>query len=277
MNIKTALFNATKKLKQKKITSALLDAEVILSFVVKKSREFIFAHPEHELTTKQLKHFKSLIDKRATHCPVAYITNNKEFYRLDFFVDKNVLIPRPETELLTEEIIKTAKQQNSKTIADIGAGSGCIAISITKNIPNVRVIATDISASALKIAKRNAGRHNVLNRIKFYQGDLLKPICNKKIDIIVANLPYLPGKKIRALKHEPQNALYAEKNGLAIYDKLFQQIASLKHLPKFILIEIDPRQTTSMKNVIGKYILKTKINILKDLSGKNRAVKIQLA
>lgn len=289
MNIKTALFNATNKFKKSKMTSAHLDAEVILSFTLNKSREFIFAHPEKELTTKQLKHFNALIKKRGLNYPVAYITNNKEFYGLDFFVDKNVLIPRPETETIVENAISTVMSATTSTretqniaslrdpiIADIGAGSGCIAVSIAKNNPAVRLIATDISRSALKIAKRNAKRHNVSNKIKFCQGDLIKPIRNKKISIIIANLPYLPNKKIKSLRHEPQNALYAEKNGLALYEKLFQQTSALKYKPKFILIEIDPRQTASVKKIINKYLPKTKINILKDLSGRNRTVKIQI-
>ncbi|MFH0987956.1 MAG: peptide chain release factor N(5)-glutamine methyltransferase [Parcubacteria group bacterium] len=300
-DIKNALTNSYNKLQKEKIASAFLDAEVILSSVIGKPREFLFTHPERKLTGRQFNRFRALINQRATKIPVAYLTKQKEFFGLNFFVNKNVLIPRPETELLIEQIVDISINQKNnktngqkiKTIADIGTGSGCVAISIAKNIPNVRILATDISKSALTVARRNAKQLGATKKIQFFHGNLLSPINNEKIDIVVANLPYLPDpatapiptrptrlsqtKEIAAeLKHEPQNALYAGPDGLKIYEKLFKQISELKFKPRFVLIEIDHRQSSQIKKLIETFLPHAKIQIKKDLCGRDRVVEIVL-
>jgi len=311
MNIKQALIKANKKLNLK---NSSLDAEVLLSFVLKKPKEFLYTHPETELTMTQEKKLKSLLNRRLKCEPVAYLTNHKEFYGLDFYVDKRVLVPRPETELLVEKLILSLRPfsfiqgrleyaerrglrpnvvsvggrsnlirllhpdvvgvRNDKyTIADIGTGSGCIAIALAKHLPKAKVIATDVCQRALKVAQKNAKTHQV--KIKFFQGDLLEPIKNQKIDIIVANLPYGAKEEWRddnSIKFEPELALYSKKSGLAIYEKLFQQIKSLKLKPKLILIEIDPSQVNNIKKIIKQHIPQSKIKIEKDLAGLNRYV-----
>ena len=234
MIIKQALLKATQKLKQAKIEprqkrgetphpmwcgvdSSALDADILLSFVLKKSKEFLYTYPEKKLTKNQLAKFNQLINRRLKREPVAYLINRKEFYGLDFYVDKNVLIPRPLTESLVEQVIKEVGNKKA-TIADIGTGSGCIAIALKKHLPQATIYATDISPAALKVAKKNAKKHRV--KIKFLKGDLLKPflpsrkatrpgrVAFKKIDIIIANLPYLIKNQIKnELKYEPKTAL----------------------------------------------------------------------
>ncbi|MFH1226121.1 MAG: HemK/PrmC family methyltransferase, partial [bacterium] len=144
MNIKKILKQAAEKLKAAKIDSAFLDADILLAFTLKKPKEFLYSYPEKKLTKNQLAKFNQLINRRAKREPVAYLINRKEFYGLDFYVDKNVLIPRPLTETLVEEIIKKVKNKKV-VIADIGTGSGCIAITLKKHLPQATIYAIDIS------------------------------------------------------------------------------------------------------------------------------------
>lgn len=282
MLIKNALLEATKKLKTAKITSPHLDAEVILSFTLNKPKEYFYAHGDKTLTTIQFSKYKKLIAKRAKHYPVAYITNNKEFFGLNFYVDKNVLIPRPETELLVEQVLKIVNDNKQKTftVAEIGTGSGCVAISIAKN-SSARLLAVDVSPAALKIAKKNARLNKISKKIKFFHGDLLEPLKNKKLDIVAANLPYwydddmknlLKSSWSKSIKHEPQLAIKGGKDGLAIYRSFFRQITKLKYLPKYILIETGNRQTERISLFIKKISPNCKTQTLKDLNNKNRLV-----
>ncbi|OGF21082.1 protein-(glutamine-N5) methyltransferase, release factor-specific [Candidatus Falkowbacteria bacterium RIFOXYB2_FULL_38_15] len=249
-----------------------LDAEILLSFVIKKSKEFLYTYPEHKLTIGQIKNFKNLVNRRTKDEPVAYLTNHKEFYGLNFYVNKNVLIPRPETETLVEEIIENNKNKKI-TIADIGTGSGCIAITLAKFLPKAKIHATDICKKALNVASKNAETHNV--KINFIQGDLLEPLKNKKIDIVVANLPYgwkewknISSAETSGLNFEPQKALFTEENGLYLYRKLFEQI----QLPVTLYLEFDPRQKKDLQKIIKKYLPKYKIKIKKDLAGRDRVL-----
>lgn len=219
--------------------SPALDTEILLSHVLKKDRAFLFTYPEKKLTHSQEKKFKNLIVRRKKHEPVAYIVGYKEFYGLAFFVNHDVLIPRPETEKLVEKVIahlKTKSCQLKTSICDLGTGSGCLAIALAKNLPNIQIWATDISRSALKIAKINAKMHRVSKHIKFVCSDLFSKIPQKiKFDVIVANLPYLSQKQYKVAqleikKYEPQLALVGGKTGMEIYKKLLSQ--SKNHLKK---------------------------------------------
>ena len=237
MNIQQALVSGTEKLKSAKIISASLDAEILLSWTLNKPKSYLFTYPEKKLTQAQLAKFEKYISRRSKNEHVAYLTSHKEFYGLDFLVNKNVLIPRPETELLVEEVLKNKK---IKRLADIGTGSGCIAIALAKNNPELKIYAADISAKALIIARKNAKKYKLKNII-FKKGNLLEPIKNIKLDAVVANLPYLSKKIYKKnyhnLKFEPKNAMLAGKDGLDYYRKLFEQIKKLKYKPKYIFYE----------------------------------------
>jgi release factor glutamine methyltransferase len=296
------LEEAIKKLSNKKILSAHLDAEILLSYVLKKPREFILAHPEKKLTKSQVARCALCVMRRIKGEPIAYITGHKEFYGLDFFVNKNVLIPRPETELMVDEALKILKAKDtrclighrvSRIIIDVGTGSGCIIITLAKNlnskfkIQNSKFFATDISKPALAIARKNAKLHQVDKQIKFLHGNLLEPII-KKIKsleirnynlVILANLPYLTPAQIKnspSIKYEPKLALSAGKDGLKYYRRLFKQIKNVPcfmfHVSCFMLCEIDPSQTTKIKQLIKKEFPRAKIQIKKDLRGLNRLV-----
>jgi len=244
---------ATETLQKTNINSANLDAEILLFSILKKDKSFIFTHPELELTKTQTAKHKRFIARRAKGEPVAYILGQKEFFGLDFVVNKNVLIPRPETELMADEVVKLVSKYpvskcQSFLFIDVGTGSGCIPISVLNELRimnyelSIKTIATDVSVAALKVAQKNARRHGLTKKIKFIKSNLLEKIHNSlyiipnsKI-VITANLPYLPDKIYKEnytnLKFEPRLALVAKKNGLALYEKLLKQVAGYPPLSK---------------------------------------------
>jgi release factor glutamine methyltransferase len=281
MNLQKIIFQMSKKTKLN-----ILDIELILAYVLKKSREFIIAHPEHKLTKSQIAKSKLLIKKRLKGVPIAYLTGHKEFYGLDFKVNKNVLIPRPETELMIEEASNLiTRNPQPITLVDIGTGSGCIIITLASLIKNCKLLAIDISEKALVVTKQNAKLNNVYKKIKFLKGDLLKPIINSKFVIhnskliITANLPYLTPTQIKnspTIKYEPKLALTAGLDGLKYYRQLFKQIKTLPNV-KYVLCEIDPSQTLKIKKLIKRELPKANCQIKKDLSGLNRLVVISIS
>lgn len=213
-----------------------------------------------------------MIQQRLKNEPVAYLINNKEFYGLNFYVDKNVLIPRPETEVLVDEIfkhIRIANHESRITICDIGTGSGCIAITLKKYLPKAKVYASDISKKALAVAKKNARKLKV--KILNKQGDLLKPLKKIKINIIAANLPYLTPRQMKeeSIQAEPKLALSGGKDGLDLYKELLNQVKEYAQKP-LIFLEIDPRQAMKIRRLIKKKLPQAVIEIKKDLSGRNR-------
>jgi release factor glutamine methyltransferase len=275
MKIKEALEQGIKKLAEQNIDSAPLDAELLLSLVLKKEKEFLYTHPESKLNFWERLRYIKLIKKRATHYPIAYILGYKEFYGLKFLVNKNVLIPRPDTELLVQETLKLANSEDK--IVELGTGSGCIAISLVKNgIQNI--IATDISNKALKIAQNNAKLHKIEDRVKFIKGSLLEPLQNEKIDILIANLPYLDNsyQKESSIQYEPRLALYSGQDGLNDYKELFTEISKLKYQPKFVLIELNPEQIKSLSDYIIKIFPQVQIETKKDLQGLERVMIVKL-
>ena len=304
MTISQALKFASAKLGSAKILLPHLEAEILLSNILKKPREFLLAHGEIKLLEPQINKYKQMLKKRLKGVPVAYLIGHKEFFGLNFEVNKNVLIPRPETELIVDEAIKIISgNAPSGTIIDVGTGSGCIIIALAKllsrksKIINYKLWGIDISRSALSIAHKNAKIHGLNKSIKFIKGDLLTPLINNskfKIQnsklIIVANLPYgwkawknNYSQDTVGLKFEPKKALFTGKNGLELYEKLFQQInrliAGKKHETQktlFALCEIDPRQTKKIKQLIKQYLPEAKLQIKKDLAGLDRLLIIMI-
>jgi len=277
MTIKKILKNGYKKLKNKRIKSASLDAEVILSYVLKKPRSYLYIWPDKKITKKQKVRYNKLIKKRLNFEPVAYLTHHKEFFGLDFYVNKQVLVPRPETEILVETVLKYFRITNHRsqiTICDLGTGSGCMAITLKKYLPKARILASDISKKVLRVARKNAKKNKV--KINFRKGNLLEPWKNFKLDIIVTNLPYLTGKQMRAksIQAEPKKALFGGKKGLEIYEKLFKQIDNFQIKAK-IFIEIDPRQLKNATKLIKQYFPQRKTAVIQDLSGKARVLVIE--
>jgi len=277
--------------------SPALDAEILLSFCLKREKEYIFTYPDKKIPPKKISNFKKLIKRRQKYEPIAYIVGYKEFYGLQFKVNKSVLIPRPETEMLVDEVLDSSPFVKGRNrvrplakgdffLIDIGTGSGCIPISIAKIVKNknIKIYASDISQRALTIAKKNAKLNKVDKKITFIKGNLLKPftklISNSTKHgspiIITANLPYLPKSVYKnslpnVKSYEPKKALIAGRDGLKYYRKLFKQkLLENKNNNFYILCEIDPSQKKSIKELAAKYFPLAKIKIKKDLAGLAR-------
>jgi release factor glutamine methyltransferase len=259
------------------------EQELILSHILKKSREHVLTHPEMRLDKKQEQSLHKMSVRRVKNEPLAYILSHKEFYGLDFKVTRHTLIPRPETELIVEEIIKSKPKNN--TIIDVGTGSGNIIISLCKNIRNKNnYYGIDISPKALRVAKYNAKKNKVGKRIKFIKSDLLDyfikhQLLNIKQLIIVANLPYLSKEIYKntlpdVKNYEPKIALLSKKEGMYHHQKLFNQIKTLKNNCSMInircLIEFSPEQKLKLEKLVQKYFPGSKPDFQKDLAWKWR-------
>lgn len=271
--------------------SPYLDSEILLEYVTRRTREYFYTHPEKKLTKHNLIKLLKLIARRKNHEPIAYIIGSKEFYGLKFKINKNVLIPRPETELMVEETITLINSLRTPILfLDVGTGSGCIPISIIKNIrkKDISFYAIEVSKKAAGIAKKNSKFHGVSNKLKILRGDLLTPAANiinnkilaeKKLTLIItANLPYLSPSIYKNTSpdikfYEPKAALLGGNNGLKYYRRLFIMVKKFprkKTLPTYVLCEIDPSQKKLMKTLALKYFPRAKIEIKQDLAGLYR-------
>lgn len=303
MNYGKLLSKAQKKLstnnpenKNKDITNPYLEAELLLSKIIKKTREHILSHKENKISLINKWRFNYLIYKRLNNHPLAYLLQEKYFYAYKFKVNKNTLIPRAESEMMVEELVNLIKNNpNEKySIFDIGTGSGCIIISVLKELKNKlpeinieELNAVDISFRALKIAKQNAVLHKLNQKIKFLHGDLLAPIIkNKQTNkiknhlIISANLPYLKSSQLNhpSIKYEPVLALYGGLKGIDYYRRLLLETKTIKNQYKQIslFLEIDPSQKELLNSLILKTYPEAEIKIKKDLRGLFRLIIINL-
>ena len=247
-----------------------LDAEILLAYSLGKSREWLIIHSDAEIETAA---FEKLVAQRKLGKSVAALIGKKEFFGLEFTVDENVLIPRPETELLVEEILKL----KPASLLDVGCGSGCIAISVAKNLTNCEISACDISPAALAVAKKNMENHAVA--IQFFQSDLLAEISGS-YEIIAANLPYIPLEdtdiEAGVKAFEPHTALFGGESGLEIITRLLQQIAKLPTLPRFVLLEIGINQAEELEKIISTIIPAARVEFIKDFQGIQRVAKIEI-
>ena len=275
MNYQELLVDASKQLKSYKFNSAKLDAELILSKTLGLSRETILLNLNEKINDKVLENFNYYLKLRKQNKPIAHILGFKDFWKYKFKVDKNVLIPRPETELIIEQALKNLPKLSNKNILDIGTGSGCIIISIIKERENCKATAIDKSLKALKVAKLNAEMHQVLKKIKFLNIDVDKYFANK-YDLIVSNPPYIKDSEILSLDkdvklNEPKLALLGGKSGLNKVFKVIKKSQKLLKTKGKLILEIGDKQSKEVK----KYLIKNNFNqikIFKDLSGKNRCV-----
>jgi len=251
------LRGAEQQLNQVGIGSANLDVLILVEDELKKDRANLLAHPEIELTAAQIKTLGSKLKRRLKHEPMAYIRGFSEFYGRKFKIDKHVLEPRPESETMIE-LLLSLKLPAKPRLADIGTGSGAIAITAKLEIPNSQVVATEIDSKALTVAKQNAKLHKT--RLEFIKGDLLAPL-KQPVNVILANLPYVPDKwQINeAAAMEPRIAIFGGPDGLNLYRRMFKQIEDLNWQPKFVLTEALPPQHKALAKIANAsgYKLKT--------------------
>jgi len=240
MNIQSAVIEGTSVLKNKSILSAQLDTEILMAKALGKNREYIILNHDKVLSIKKLEYFKKLVDERATRKPIAYLLKKKFFWKSEFYVNKNTLIPRPDTEIIIEQILKVTKNKNYLRILDIGIGSGCILLSILKERKNFYGTGIDLSKDSLEISKINAKKLFVEERIKFYKSDVDK-FAQGKYDIIVSNPPYIKRNHLKylecdVLNFEPKIALDGGLDGLSVIRKVIKKSSELlKKNGKFIL------------------------------------------
>ena len=263
-----------------------LDARVLLANILDRPRTWVEAHPEALLTRSQLATVKKAITRLEAGEPLPYILGHWEFFGLDLEITREVLIPRPETELMVERAITWLEAApERRTIADVGTGSGCIAVAIAKNIPDAKVFATDISGPALEVAQRNARRHSVAKRIDFVQCDLLPAHLpgqlptDEHFDLICANLPYIPTQTLHNLPvygREPTLALNGGSDGLDIVRRLLEIAPEWLAPNGMILLEIEATQGMPAVSLAYDIFDSAEIHLHKDLGGRDRLVEIKL-
>jgi len=260
-----------------------LDAEVLLAYGLGKDRAWLYAHPEYALAPDQLGDYQALIARRAAHEPVAYLTGHKEFFGLDFVVTPGVLIPRPETEQLVEialQILEAEACPDTIAIADVGTGSGAIAITLAMHVQAAHIFAIDVSAAALAAARHNAVRHGVAGRVDCLQGDLLAPLRGA-FHLIVANLPYLSRADLAAAppevaRWEPRLALEGGPDGLAVIRRLLAAAANRLHPAGALLAEIGAGQGADVLALADQHFPRAAVEIAQDYTGLDRVLVVRL-
>ena len=247
------------------LPSALRDAELLLLRAIARDRAFLLTHADDELTPAQQTTFEQWIARRALHEPIQYIIGEQEFYGLAFRVTPNVLIPRPETEHLVEALLNRVPHDIPLRIADVGTGSGAIAIALAHNLPNATITALDNSAAALAVARQNAARHNVTSRIRFLESDLLSAVAGETLDAIVSNPPYVPEEEVleeQVRNFEPAAALYSGLSGLDIYQRLIPQAWTALKPHGWLLMEIGHGQRDALAQLLSQW---KDVNFVEDL------------
>ena len=281
MNVENALKEAIEILKKNSVASAILDARILIQFVTLLSREdVIFNAPQINLSDNQIKKYFDLIHKRARKIPLTHLTNNREFFANNFYVDENVLDPRPDSEALIEMVINEFEKISFLNICEMGCGSGCLIISLLKHFKNWHGLAIDISNKALIVAQNNAINNQVSTRINFLESNLFKNFRDDQIfDIIISNPPYIPTNDIENLQdevrlYEPRIALDGGLDGLDFYRKIAEQSQKFLKNNGNIFLEIGYNQYQDVKNIFENNNFKF-INFKKDLSGIIRVLQFQ--
>lgn len=277
MLIRRALSLATNQLANEKVDTPRLDAELLLAHVLDTNRAQVVAWPDRQLTPKQLTRFRDLVTQRADRVPLAYLVGHREFFGLDIAVDPRVLIPRPETELLVERALPIAQRLAAPPqIADVGAGSGAIAIAMAVHLPEATIYALDDSAGALSVTTENAHRHGVGDRVRCLQGDLLSPLPGP-VDLLIANLPYVATDEWRQLPpeirdHEPRAALDGGPDGLSAIGRLLATASPYLQPEGKILLEIGASQGAAVTSLARQHFPQARVRLEQDYAGLDRLI-----
>jgi len=282
-----ALLAATRRLREVEIPSAQLDAAVLLAFVLGVSKAWLYAHPSRPLTEREISLYESLVRRRMCHEPVAYLVGYKPFYGLDITVDQRVLIPRPETEMLVERALARARRMAQdglrSVVADIGTGSGAIAVALAANAPELTIYATDVSPACMEVAGKNVWRYGLGEQVHLLPGYLLEPLP-EPVDIIVANLPYVATADLATLPvqvrdFEPVLALDGGSDGCLVLHALVHAMATPEGRAKIkpggvALLEIGADQGDAMSAIVSTELPGREFTVLADYSGFDRIVMI---
>jgi len=294
VQLKQALKSAIERLTAARVPSPRMNAELLIMFTLDCGRAYLYAHPERELTPDELRCYDEALARRATGVPAQYITGHQEFWGLDLIVSPAVLIPRPETEHVVETVLGLVSGVDSKhsqdqeqeprtgvsaphnlRIADVGAGSGAIALALAKELTFAEIDATDISAEALEVARANAARHELTSRIKFHQTDLLGGLPQGEFDFVVSNPPYVgeseeDSVQLEVRKFEPRNAVFAGPTGLEVIERLIPQAHKALRPGGWLVFEISGTIADGVRGLLSRW---THVEIANDLQGVARVAR----
>ncbi len=275
MRLESVLQKAFLKLKNKNVQSALLDSELLMASILNKSREYIILNSNKSISKRDYDNFQNMINQRAKGKPVAYLTNKKFFWKYDFFVDNRVLIPRPDTEIIIEQVLSLYKNKKKVNFLDIGFGTGCILLSILKERRTFTAVGVDISNHALKVCKINAHKLGIKNRLKLFNSDIDK-FSFGKYDLIISNPPYIKKLNLKylekdVLKFEPKIALNGGLDGISEIRKVINKSSELIKNRGKLILEIAYDQKNEVKKLLNKkrfYIN----SVVKDLANNDRCI-----
>jgi len=274
MNILQAIENSNRKFKSIGIKSYQLDSQILLAEALKENKNNILLNLEKEISTKNLNHFYFLVKQRMKKKPIAYILRKKEFWKYNFYVDEDVLIPRPDTEVIIEQVLELTKSKPRLNILEIGVGSGCIILSILKEKKNFSAVGIDISKKSLNICKINSKNLGLSNRLKLFKSNV-DNFQNGKYDLIISNPPYIKNSSLKYLDKsvgfEPKLALDGGKEGLSVIHKVIDRSSKLIKKNGILLLEIGFDQKEKVSKILinkGFYIKRT----VKDLAGYDRCI-----
>ena len=258
------------------IPDARLEAEVMVMNVMRMPRQDLFAHQEDEATTQHEQDIQGILDRRRTREPLAFILGYREFYGINLLVNSDVMVPRPETETMVEHALFMAlmgMESAQLVIADVGTGAGAIAINLAIHIPAARIYAVDLTDPVLNVASYNIRSHNVADRVTLCQGDLLEPVP-EKVDLIVANLPYIPSARIPTLQPEvqwePRTALDGGEDGLDLVRRMMAQATARLNEQGIILLELDPEQMPVASEIALRNFPEATVSVEQDLARRDR-------
>jgi release factor glutamine methyltransferase len=287
-SVSSALPAAIARLEARRVPSAALAAELLLMHVIGRERAFLYAHPEFVLDANQSALFSQLVEQRAAGTPVQYLTGRQEFWGLEFEVNPSVLIPRPETEHVVEVALARVGERRADplVVADVGTGSGCLAVALARELPNARFLATDISPAALEVARRNAERHGVAPRIEFRRANLLRTFLadgrpvKRCFDLIVSNPPYIGLNEVPSLPpevlREPREALFAGPDGAEVYPRLIEQAKSLLRGGGWLVVELGHQSAARVAPLV-QTPLWLDVSVERDLAGIDRVLSARRA
>jgi release factor glutamine methyltransferase len=257
-----------------------MDVQMLLAEVLAAERAYLLAHPEQELTPEQERQFNLLLGRLVAGEPLPYILGRRAFYDREFAVSPAVLIPRPETELLLEQVLAFVKRHPRPIVVDVGTGSGVLAVTLAAHCPQAQVYATDISPDALAVTGHNAQANGA--DVTFFHGNLLEPLIERgiKVDVIVANLPYIPSADLPNLavsRYEPRLALDGGDDGLDYIRQLLEQAPDVCNPGALVLLEIGAQQGRAATDLAQQLLKPGRVEVLKDYAGHDRIVKAELS
>jgi release factor glutamine methyltransferase len=277
MQLRQAIQNAVQRLQDAHVGSPRMNAELLAMFVLGCDRAYLYAHGDRALTKDEMARYDDALGERARGLPAQYITGHQEFWGMDLLVSPAVLIPRPETEHVIETVLELARERPAQRVVDVGTGSGCIALALAEEFPRVEIHATELSAEALEIARANAARHQLGQRIQFHQTDLLAGMEEAAFDYVVSNPPYIgeweaDSVEAQVRRFEPHLALFAGPSGLEVFARLIPQARKVLQPGGWLVMEMGHSSRDQVCELLKDW---EEIRVTNDLQGIARVVAVR--